>query len=190
MTAVGIRRTRRASETRARLAAFGLVLAACTRPSPPVDASPSGSASAAPSAAPSASAAGAQASPFWLGDGCHAGVGTSGDVATRAAKTRLACAPGAELLAPQSRIQPPGKVELSLGKEAGCVRLIAVADHVDSDVTVELVDSGGSVLEKDALSGSVAMIGPVCFATETSFEARVGLGRGSGDVLFSAHRMR
>lgn len=164
---------------------------ACTRSPAPPDASPAPSVAA--SAAPSRAASAEGSPPRWLGEGCHAGSGTTGSMSERHRRVSEACAPGSLPLGPTKTLKSGGEFRVDLPKTAGCARILAVAEDPTSDVTLELVDERGERQAVDTLPGSVALLGPrgpVCFAEGTTWTVRVGLARGSGDVQVSAHLMR
>lgn len=184
MSAGSRTRARRALRTGARLFAFVLAAGCAKTPVPPGERpTPSTSASSAPSA--SSAAAGA---PRWLGDGCHAGVGVEGSARERLARVSAACAPGAKALGEPQALAGSGEARFSL-PAAGCLRVFAVAERADSDVSLELLDTAGRSRAKDELPGSIALggtHGPVCFEAAGEISAKVGLRAGSGTVVVSA----
>lgn len=180
---------RRALRGGARLLAFVLSAGCAKTPAPAEQRpTPGPGASAAPSAAPSA----ASAPPRWLGDGCHAGVGTRGTALERVERVAEACAPGTEPLGEPRSLEGSGELGFSL-TGAACVRVIAVAERADADVSLVLLDASGDELGADSLPGSIALVGPsgpVCFAGAGSLTAKVGQTPGGGAIVVSARRAR
>ncbi|GMV19233.1 MAG: hypothetical protein AMXMBFR56_74570 [Polyangiaceae bacterium] len=167
-----------------------VLCAGCAKTPAPAEHRPpaSASASALTSAAPSAAAA----PPRWLGDGCHAGVGTSGTALARAERVAEACAPGTEPLGEPKSLDGSGELRFSL-PDAACVRLIAVAERADADVSLVLLDASGDAHGEDSLPGSIALVGPsgpVCFGSAGALTAKVGQTPGGGAVVVSARRAR
>lgn len=184
--------TRRAPA--ARLLVFVCLLAACDKTRGSSDRAPPGSARAAASAsaAPGPAASAAPSAARFTGDGCHAGVSLQGSAAERARAVAEACAPGATPLGPIGTFSGPGELRLELGAGAACVRVIAVAEHADADLSLEVFDEQGASRGADALPGSVALVGtqgPLCFASDKALVAKVGFVRGAGSVVVSAHRL-
>lgn len=180
---------RRALRGRARLLAFVLCAGCAKTPAPAEHRPPaSPSASALPSAAPSV----ASAPPRWLGDGCHAGVGTGGTALARVERVAEVCAPGTDPLGEPKSLDGSGELRFSL-PEAACVRLIAVAERADADVSLVLLDASGDERGADSLPGSIALVGPsgpVCFGSAGALTAKVGQTPGGGTVVVSARRAR
>ncbi|MBI3200330.1 MAG: hypothetical protein HYZ29_02235 [Myxococcales bacterium] len=132
------------------------------------------------------------ARPRELGDGCHAGASTQGSATDRARAVAEACAPGGTPLGESRTFAGPGELRLELGAGPVCLRVIAVAEQADADLSLELFDEQGKSRSVDALPGSVALIGakgPVCFSSEKSVIAKVGFARGGGTAVVSAHRL-
>ena len=177
----------------ARLLAFVLLASSgCDKTRAPAGPGAAAAATSAATAPTASSSAGTPSPARPLGDGCHAGVATAGRAAERAKQIAEACAPGSRLLGEVRELPGPSEVRLPLGEGPICVRVIAVAERADADLTLELVDEKGLIRAADGLPGSVALAGPrgpVCFASEAAVVARVGFAHGGGGVVVSAHRM-
>ncbi|MCC6897676.1 MAG: hypothetical protein IT377_01810 [Polyangiaceae bacterium] len=132
------------------------------------------------------------ARPRELGDGCHAGASTQGSATDRARAVAEACAPGSTPLGQSRTFSGPGELRLELGPGPVCLRVIAVAEQADADLSLELFDEQGKRRGSDSLPGSIALVGakgPVCFSSEKSVVAKVGYSRGGGTAVVSAYRL-